>query len=177
MNYIFTNKNVKIEDVDRDMIRKKFTRLERFFKDDSEAHVVLRRERGKNIVGVTILYRGIIFRSEAAGDTSLDATDACIIALSRQIRKNKTKLSHRIHAAENENYGSFFEEEEPDEEIEFDIGRSKKIPSKPMMIEEAILQMNMLGHNFFLFKNADTFLPTLIYRRKSGNYGIIEMEK
>jgi putative sigma-54 modulation protein len=176
MKFVFTNKGVKLADVDREMIKKKFERLEKFFRDDSDAHVVLRAQRGKIIVGVTIFYKGIIFRSEAAEDFAISATDECITALNKQIKKNKSRLSRHIRDISLDN-NSAFEGTDSEDEDAFVIERAKKIVSKPMTVEEAVLQMNMLAHDFFMFTNADGFLPSLVYKRKGGGYGLIEMEE
>mgnify|MGYP000071389142 FL=1 len=108
----------------------------------------------------------------------LTAVDNCLAAIDRQIRKNKTKLSKRLRDSGFDDYIALEgQPEKVEEETEFKIIKRKSFSAKPMMVEEAILQMNMLGHTFFIFTNPDTMSPNIVYKRKDGNYALIEMDE
>ena len=154
---------------------KKLSKYDKFFKDDATAHVTLRkRKNGKEILEVTITSAGMMFRGEEEDVTFQNALDAVMDSIERQIRKNKTKLGKRIRD------GVFPKElvEEPIEEIaaapvsDAPV-RIKEFVLKPMSTEEAILQMNMLGHQFFVFLDQDTSKICVVYERKDGAYGLI----
>jgi putative sigma-54 modulation protein len=121
---------------------------------------------------VTIPLKKYILRAEETQENFYSAIDVIIDKLERQIRKNKTRLEHKYYQ---ETKDISFIEDYPDEEEEKVVKR-KKVEVKPMDEEEAILQMELLGHQFYLYKDADTNKPTVIYKRKDGNYGIIESE-
>jgi putative sigma-54 modulation protein len=132
-------------------------------------------EKNRQIVEITISFNGVLFRAEVSNDHMYASIDKAIDILERQIRKNKTRLEKRLKA------GAFKNEEgiavvSEDEEFEFKVVRSKRFAVKPMPIEEAILQMNLLGHEFFVFSNSDSKQVNVVYRRKDGNYGVIEPE-
>jgi putative sigma-54 modulation protein len=177
MKFIVSGKNIEVTEALRDRAIKKLSRLERFFSPETEAHVTLSVEKIRQIVEVTIPYKGMIFRAEVANEDMYASIDKAIDILERQIRKNKTRLEKKLRD------GAFVAGTVPanteaavEEESEFKIVRSKKFAIKPMDVEEAILQMNLLGHEFFVFSNADTNLVNVVYRRKDGNYGLIEPE-
>ena len=115
----------------------------------------------------------MIFRAEESAPNMNDAFDACIESLIRQIRKNKTKIEKKMHSGA---FDDFVGAETVDEEINFNIVRTKTIPLKPQDVEEAILQMNMLGHQFYMFFNSLTEKVNVVYIRKDGGYGVLEPE-
>ena len=181
MKLIISGKNIEVTDALRERTIKKMSRLERFFSPETEAQVTLSVEKIRHIVEVTIPYKGMIFRAEVVNDDMYASLDKAIDILERQIKKNKTRLEKKLRD------GAFVPTEAPmnlspeaeedvEEESEFKIVRSKKFAIKPMDVEEAILQMNLLGHEFFVFTNADTNLVNVVYKRKDGNYGLIEPE-
>lgn len=181
MKLIISGKNIEVTDALRERTIKKMSRLERFFSSETEAHITLSVEKIRHIVEVTIPYKGMIFRAEVVNDDMYASLDKAIDILERQIKKNKTRLEKRLREgafipAEAPKNLSPVTEEDVEEESEFKIVRSKKFAIKPMDVEEAILQMNLLGHEFFVFTNADTNLVNVVYRRKDGNYGLIEPE-
>lgn len=173
MKFTMTEKKISITDSIKEYAERKIGKIDRFFRGEAEAFVTFSSERGKYIVEITIENNGTFYRvSEATGDMRA-SIDSAVALLERQIRKNKTRLEKRLRA------GAFDKEAEADylpepEETNFDIVRNKRFPIKPMTSEEAILQMNLLEHEFFAFKdqsNGDAF--AVVYRRRSGGYGII----
>ncbi|MBR2650041.1 MAG: ribosome-associated translation inhibitor RaiA [Clostridia bacterium] len=155
------------------LIEKKLAKFDKFFGDGTEASVTCRTRKGEKIIEITIPYGGAVFRAEEESDTFITALDRAIEGLERQIRKNKTRLEKRMRS------GAFVIEAEDDDEFaeegEFEI-RVKSFPFKPMSPEEAILQMNLLGHSFFAFTDAETSQVAVVYKRKSGGYGMIVQE-
>ena len=175
MKYNVLCKKIELSESRKEQLMKKIARIEKFFEGDDECKIVISQQKKFIIIELTILYKGYTLRAEASSEDLMDAADECISNLDRQIRKNKTKLSKRIKEGGFENYVSFIEESNVEEE-EYKIIKRKKINSKPMSAEEAVLQMNMLGHNFFIFTNPETMGTNIVYRRKDGDYGLIETE-
>jgi len=175
MKYNLVCKKIELSESRKEQLMKKIARIEKFFEGDDECKIVISQQKKFIIIELTILYKGFTLRAEASSEDLMDAADECISNLDRQIRKNKTKLSKRIKEGGFENYVSFLEESNVEEE-EYKIIKRKKINSKPMSAEEAVLQMNMLGHNFFIFTNPETMETNIVYRRKDGDYGLIESE-
>lgn len=175
MKIIFSGKNIEITDALREKATKKLGKLDKFFDADTEAHVTMSVQKNRHIFEVTILFNGVLLRAEVENDDMYAAIDKSIDILERQIRRNKTRLAKKLRegSLRTENYAI---KEEIEEEKEFKVVRSKKFSPKPMTIEEAILQMNLLGHEFFVFFNAETKDTNVVYRRKDGNYGLIEPE-
>ena len=175
MKYNVLCKKIELSESRKEQLMKKIARIEKFFEGDDECKIVISQQKKFIIIELTILYKGYTLRAEASSEDLMDAADECISNLDRQIRKNKTKLSKRIKEGGFENYVSFAEESNVEEE-EYKIIKRKKVSSKPMSAEEAVLQMNMLGHNFFIFTNPETMGTNIVYRRKDGDYGLIESE-
>lgn len=175
MKIIITGKNIEITDALRDRVTKKIGKLDKFFDKDTEAHVTLSVQKMRQIVEVTIPFNGIVLRAEEYNDDMYASIDKTIDVLERQIRKNKTRLERKMYNNEFRIDSHKFDDEVIEEQ-EFNIVRSKKFAVKPMDVEEAILQMNLLGHAFFMFYNADTRQVNVVYKRKDGNYGLIEPE-
>ena len=156
------------------LIEKKLQKFDKFFGEDTEAFVTCKVRKSVKIVEVTITYGNTVFRAEEESDTFMTALDRTAESLERQIRKNKTRLEKRVRS------GAFvmdeYDDDEYVEEPEFRI-RTKSFPFKPMTPEEAILQMNLLGHSFFAFTDAQTLEVAVVYRRKEGDYGMIIQER
>ncbi len=177
MTYKIVCKKVELAESSKEKLLKKIHKLDKFFEDDTECRIGVSQQKEQMIVEITIIYKGFFFRAEARNRELLSAADECLANLDRQIRKNKTRLSKKIHEAGFENYDLGFGDSTPvKEEEEFHIIKKKHVSAKPMMVEEAILQMNMLGHDFFVFSNPETMEMSVVYRRKDGNYGLIEAE-
>lgn len=145
-------------------------KLDRFFPDEAEAKITLAERRDMIILELTVKYNGIIYRAEQTAKDKNDALDVTIDRIIRQIRKQKTKVEKSLKE------GAFagLDPDQPEqEETEYEVIRYKKFPMRPMSVEEAILQMNLLDHNFFMFKNADTGAVNVVYKRDEGNYAVL----
>lgn len=182
MKYVFTDKKVNLPAAIHNYAEKKVGKLDRFFKEDATAAITFSVEKERlNRVEITIRSSGTIFRvSESTADMHA-SVDSAVATLERQIRKNKTRLEKRLRQGAFERVVdeevSSFVPEEP-EEGEYRVVRSKTFPIKPMTRDEAILQMNLLGHNFFAFKDEDAEGAfAVVYRRYDGDYGLIEDEQ
>ena len=177
MKYNIITKKVNLSESSKEQMTKKLDKFDKFFRDMPEARVMVREQRDELIVEVTISVDGMMLRAEVKNKDLLVAVDRIVAALERQIRKNKTKLAKRLRTGAGEGLTSVSETApEEDEKEEFKIIRNKRIAAKPMHAEEAILQMNLLGHDFFVFTNPDTNETNLVYKRKDRDYGLIELE-
>lgn len=178
MKYNLLCKKIELSESRKEQLMKKISRIEKFFDEDSECKIVISQQKKFIIIELTILYKGFMLRAEASSEDLMDAADECIANLDRQIRKNKTKLAKRVKEGGFESYVSFIDEASDieEEKEEFKIIKHKKLSSKPMSAEEAVLQMNMLGHDFFIFTNPETMEVNIVYRRKDGDYGLIESD-
>lgn len=174
MKYIVSGKNFEITDPLRDRAIKKIGKLEKFFNPDTEAHVTMSVERNRQIVEATIPFNGVVIRAEVADSDMYASIDKVIDILEKQIAKNKTRLAKKLHEGSAAKFEGVLYDRETEEEEEFKVVRTKKFAVKPMAVEEAILQMNLLGHEFFMFLNAETKEVNVVYKRKNGNYGLIE---
>ncbi len=157
----------------KDRAEQKLKKVERFFGENAEAKITATVEKSAKIVEITLNKGGMIFRAQERSADLEDALDACVDSLIRQIRKNKTKLERRLRDA---NIDDFIAEADEAED-EFEIVRKKAVILKPESVEEAILQMNMLGHQFYLFNNSEDDTVSVVYRRKDGGYGLLSPEK
>lgn len=171
MTITITGRKVTLKDSFKERVEKKLKKFDRFFDDEAQANVTVTLEKNRQTVEVTIKSSGMIFRAEETQPLMEDALDKVTDALVRQIRKNKTKLEKRLR--ENA-FDAINMADEVIEETDFKIVKAKKFPVKPLDVEEAILQMNMLGHEFFMFRNATTGDINVVYRREDGDYGILE---
>ena len=181
MKFVFTDKKVNIPNYIHNYAEKKVGKLDRYFKEDATAAITFSVEKDRNQVEVTIRSSGTIFRVSESSSDMRASIDAAVASLERQFRKNKSRLEKRLRqgaferTVDEAEVASFV----PDgpEEGEYKIVRTKTFPIKPMTQEEAILQMNLLGHSFFAFKNEDAGGSfAVVYRRNNGDYGIIEDE-
>ncbi|HHU21892.1 MAG TPA: ribosome-associated translation inhibitor RaiA [Clostridiales bacterium] len=179
MKFTFTEKRIQVSDEIKDYARKKIGKLNRFFKNQTtEAFVTFSAERGRYRAEVTLHNNGMFYRvSELTSDMYASIDSACA-AIEQQIRKNKARLEKRLREGAFEReikpklVSEDMEEGEGDKD-EFKIVRTKKFFFKPMSPEEAILQMNLLKHEFFAFKNQEDDSFSVVYRRKNGGYGLI----
>ena len=183
MKFVFTDKKVNLPNSIHAYAEKKVGKLDRFFKEDATASITFSLEKERlNKVEITIRSSGTIFRvSESTADMRA-SIDAAVATLERQIRKNKTRLEKRLRQGAFErdmdlnDFPTFAPAEQ--EEGEYRIVRSKTFPIKPMTRDEAILQMNLLGHSFFAFKDEEADGSfAVVYRRYDGDYGLIEDEQ
>lgn len=174
MKYNIRGEKVEITPAIKSYIEEKIGKLDKYF-DDADlinANVVIKIRGKAQKIEITIPASHFTLRSEESHDDLYAAIDLTVDKLERQIRKNKTKINSKIKKNIIQNFELDLEDNfEEDEEI---VIKRKKIDMKPMDEEEAILQMNMLGHSFFAFKNVETDSVCILYQRKDGNYGIIE---
>ena len=154
------------------VIETKLAKYDKFFGDDAFATVKLSKPHGKERVELTITSAGTIFRGEETDATFRNALDLAMDSIERQIRKHKTKLEKRLHTGALSN----LIQTEPEEKDERII-RTKTFSLKPMTPEEAVLQMELIGHDFFVFQNAANGETEVVYRRKDGDFGLIAPEK
>ena len=182
MKFVFTDKKVSLPASVHAYAEKKVGKLDRYFKTEGEASVVFSVEKGRNVCEVTVRSGSMILRASESTPDMRASIDACVSGMERQIRKNKARLEKRLRQGAFEraldvDEVSSFAPDEP-EEGEYRIVRSKTFPLKPMTRDEAILQMNLLGHSFFAFRDEEadgTF--AVVYRRYDGDYGLIEDEQ
>lgn len=175
MKFIISGKNFDVTEALKERVNKKLGKLEKFFNSGTEAHVTMSVQKNRHILEVTIPANGITLRAEVTGDDMYGCIDKAEDILERQIRKNKTRLEKRLHTgAFKPEY--FNADVHVEEETDFQVVRTKRFAVKPMPIDEAILQMNLLGHEFFMFSNAQTNQVNVVYKRKNGGYGLIEPE-
>lgn len=180
MKFVFTNKKVTLPDSVHTYAQKKIGKLERYFKDDAVAYVTFSVEKERNKVELSIRSGSTTLRVSESTSDMFASIDSAVTLMERQIRKNKTRLEKRLRqgafdCAQDVQDGSFAPIEP--EEGEYQIVRTKTFPIKPMTRDEAILQMNLLSHSFFAFKdeaNGGSF--AVVYRRNDGGYGLIEDE-
>lgn len=173
MKYNIRGDKMVVTDAIRDYTEEKLGRLEKYFKDDEITANVLTRVRGNSqIVEVTIPTSKFVLRSEEENDDLYAAIDLVSDKLERQIRKNKTRLNRNVK--ENIKEFNFDFDIKEEEESKEKIVRRKNIETKPMDEEEAILEMELLGHSFFVYKDMDTNNTCVLYKRKDGDYGLIE---
>lgn len=183
MKYNIRGNNIEVTEALRDYVVKKLSRLEKYFESTSatEAHVSLSVHRDEHKVEVTVPFPGLLVRAEEATENMYASIDKVVEKLERQIRKYKTKVNRKFRqdgTIRNKENGITpeLEEDPPEENGGFEVVRTKRFNLKPMDTEEAILQMDLLGHNFFVFSNAVTDQVNVIYKRKDGRYGLIEPE-
>lgn len=179
MQLKYTGINMDITDALRDVADKKFSKLDKYFQKNIQGDVTFSSEKNRKIIEVTISLPGTIIRAEESTDDMYVSIDKAVDILERQIRKYKTRLQKRYRNNDTirfENIMPLKSEKEEKEEEEPRIVRTKRFMLKPMMSEEAVLQMELLGHNFFVFLDADTNEVSVVYKRKDGNYGLIEPE-
>ena len=171
MKIVISGKNIEVTNALKDTIEKKMRKLEKFFHSDVIANVTLSVQKNRQIIEVNIPFAGAILRAEEWSIDLYQAVDDAVELLERQVRKHKTKLQRRIHSGETIRFENV---PEPQEESEPKIVKTKRFAIKPMDEEEAILQMELLRHGFYVFRNADTDEVNVVYKRKDGNYGLIE---
>lgn len=174
MKFIIVGKNIEVTPGLRSAVEDKIGKLEKYFTPETEVHVTLSVEKERQKIEVTIPVKGSIIRSEQISSDLYVSIDLVEEIIERQLKKYKRKLVDQQQAA------SFFKQEfiEKDymDEDEIKIIRTKKFDIKPMYPEDACIQMELLGHNFYVFVNAETEQVNVAYKRKGGTYGLIEPE-
>ena len=174
MRYIMYGKNIEVTEGLRTAVEDKFGKLSRYFTEDTEIHVTFSIEKELQKIEVTIPMKGNIVRAEEESEDMYASIDLVEAVLERQLRKYKNKIVDQKQSAMA--LSQVFLDEETGEEDEIKIVRSKRFAMKPMDIEEACVQMGLLGHDFFVFRNAETDEVNVVYKRKGNTYGLIEPE-
>ena len=176
MNYIISGKNIDVTDGLRDAIYDKLGRLEKFFNADTNVQVTFSVEKERQKIEVTIPMKGHIIRAEQVSDDMYVSIDMVVEIIERQVTRYKKKIIDKEQDAAFFNDRFLEDESEALEEDEIKIIRSKRFAVKPMYPEDACVQMELLGHNFFVFRNAETDEVNVVYKRKGNTYGLIEPE-
>lgn len=174
MNLVISGKNLDITEGLCSAVEEKIGKLERYFTDTTEVHVTLSTEKNRQKIEITIPMKGSIIRAEEVSSDMYVSIDLVEEVIERQLRKYKNKLIDKEQNAVHLNQE--FIDEEVYEEEEIKIIRSKRFAMKPMDPEEACVQMELLGHNFFVFRNSETEEVNVVYKRKGNTYGLIEPE-
>lgn len=182
MNYIITGKNIEVTKALQEKVIAKLNKLEKFFSAETEARVTLSVEKLSHIVEVTIPTRGRLLRAEVERQDMYSAIDEIVDILQRQLHKYKNRLKDKArknatNSKEELSANILFETvEDPKEETSVKIEKVKRFDLKPMDSEEAVLEMELIGHSFFVFRNGETDEVNVVYKRKNGTYGLIEPE-
>ena len=174
MKYVITGRGTNVTDGLRSAIEEKLGKLEHYFAPDTEVHVNLKVEKDRQKVEVTVPVKGHIIRAEQVSDDMYVSIDLIEDIIERQLRKYKTKI-----VDSKQNVGSFtseFMQEDDYEDEDVKVIRTKRFAVKPMDPEEACVQMELLNHSFYVFRNAETDEVNVVYKRKGGDYGLIEPE-
>ena len=174
MKFIIIGRNIDITEGLKSAVQEKLGKLERYFTPETEIHVTLSVEKDRQKIEVTIPVKGNIIRSEQVSSDMYVSIDLVEEVIERQLRKYKTKIVNQQQAGGN--FQKEFVEDEFLEDEEVNIIRTKKFGIKPMYPEGACVQMELLGHNFYVFRNAETDEVNVVYKRKGNTYGLIEPE-
>ena len=173
MRYKITGRNINVTPGLKAAVEEKIGKLERYFNQDTEVNITLTVEKDRQKIEVTIPVKGTIIRAEQESNDMYVSIDLVEEIIERQLRRYKTKIIERQQATVNLSK-EFIEEEVDDEEIK--IVRTKRFAVKPMDVEEACVQMELLGHSFYVFLNSETEQVNVVYKRKGNTYGLIEPE-
>ena len=174
MNISVIGRHLNVRDDTKALIEKKLAKFDKFFPSGADATVTCKSEGDDKRMEITISVGGTLFRAEESSSSFQNALDGCMSSIERQIRKNKTRLEKRMRSSIS--VPAPDDGESSEEELLFDV-RTKTFPLKPMTPEEAILQMNLLGHSFYLFCDSHTEETCAIYKRRDGSYGLIVPQK
>jgi putative sigma-54 modulation protein len=180
MQLAVRGKNMEVTNALREYVEKKVGKIERFIDQSVNAQVNLSVERGRQIVEVTAAMNGLLLRGEDATGDMYASIDGVVAKLEKQIQKYKTRsLKHRSKENGIAQLPALSEPEAPEEpeEPEGKVVKTKRFPIKPLSLDEAIIQMDLLSHDFFVFSNADTDRVNVLYRRNDGDYGLLEPER
>ncbi len=174
MKIAITGRNMQLTEALKEAVEKTFSRLDRFFVEDTPVNVTLSVEKERQKVEATIFVKGNVIRAEQTSNDMYVSIDVVEEIIERQVKKYRQKLIDRHQAAGMFN-DNFMEADVPDDS-EIQIVRTKRIGLKPMYPEDACIQMELLGHDFFVFRNADTDEVNVVYKRRGNTYGMIEPE-
>lgn len=173
MRVSIAGKGMEVSDYLKEIVTKKVSKLQRYFNEDTEAHITMSIQRSRHIVEVTIPFDGIVLRGEEATGDMYASIDGVVKKLEKQIHKHRTALKKRLREGAFSGNGFDYASELADEKVA-KIVRKKKFVMKPMSLEEAQMQMELLGHKFFVFRSAATNEINVLYQRNDGDLGLIE---
>lgn len=179
MRLEFVGKNIELTEALKNQAQNKFSKLDRYFTEEIEGKVTFQTQKGQHTTEVTVYLPGTLIRAEETTNDMYASMDLAVNALERQVRKYKTKLKKRYQNNETIRFDNF-EQALPEEEKDIQgqiISKRKKFELTPMDEKEAILQMELLNHNFFVFLDRETNSPSILYKRKDGNYGQIDIDQ
>ncbi|MCI8269919.1 MAG: ribosome-associated translation inhibitor RaiA [Lachnospiraceae bacterium] len=174
MRYTITGRNINVTPGIRRAVEEKIGKLDRYFNPDTEVIITLSVQKDKQKIEVTIPVKGNLIRAEESSDDMYTSIDLVEEVIERQLKKYKNKLIDKKQSAQS--FSDFFINEEAVDEEEIQIVKTKRFGIKPMDPEEACVQMELLGHNFYVFLNAETEEVNVVYKRKGHSYGLIEPE-
>ena len=174
MRIVYTARKVNLRDNFKERVEKKLQKFKKLFSEEAVVNVVVTLEKNRQTVEMTIRDKAMVYRAESTMPEMNDALDRVMDIMTRQIRKNKTRLEKRIKTGSLNDIIADIPEVEIEAEDEYKVVRAKQVIVKPLTIEEAILEMNMVNHDFFMFLNAETNDVNVVYKRKDGNYGVLE---
>lgn len=174
MNFIIVGKNIEVTPGLKSAVEEKIGKLEKYFTQDTKVNVTLSVEKERQKIEVTIPVKGNIIRSEQVSNDMYVSIDLVEEIIERQLKKYKNKITN--HKTDTDFFKTEYLEKEYMDEEEVKIIRSKKFDMKPMYPEDACIQMELLGHNFFVFQNAESNQVCVVYKRKGNTYGMIEPE-
>ena len=174
MKFIIIGKNIEVTEGLKESVQNKLGKLERYFTSDTEIHVTLSVQKGRQKIEVTIPVKGDIIRSEQESNDMYVSIDLVEEIIERQLKKYKTKIVDKQQTAES--FSQMYVDNNYMEDEEVKIVRTKKFDIKPMYPEDACIQMELLGHGFYVFINAETDQVNVVYKRKGDTYGLIEPE-
>ena len=176
MKYTFVEKKMESSDSLRSYAEKKINKLDKLFGGEADAKIVFSPDHGRYMAEITINSGDMFFRAREVTNDMYASIDSGVAAIEKQIRRNKKRLEKRVHVDELKYEAPAYEAQD-EGEAEFNIVRTKRFPIKPMSVEDAILQLDLLGHEFFVFKDMDADeAVSVVYRRKEGGYGLISDE-
>ncbi len=173
MKITITGRKCSPRDSFKEHAEKKLAKIERFFGSDMEAKITVTVEKSSQSVEITVKNNGMIFRAQERAENMNEALDKCVDTLIRQIRKNKTRIEKKLRAA---SFDAFADEADIPEEVDFELVRKKTVNLKPQSVDEAILQMNLVDHNFYVFIEESIGEVCVVYKRNDGGYGLITPE-
>ena len=176
MRITITGRNIDLTQGLKDAVEEKLSKLEKYFKPDTDVYVTLSVEKERQKIEVTIPIKGHVIRSEQVSNDMYVSIDLVEEVIERQLRKYRTKLSSKKIAATELFTPEFLEADDPEDDEEVKIVRTKRFGMKPMYPEDACIQMELTGHDFFVFRNAETDEVNVVYKRKGNTYGLIEPE-
>ena len=176
MRITITGRNIDLTQGLKDAVEEKLSKLEKYFKPDTDVYVTLSVEKERQKIEVTIPTKGHVIRSEQVSNDMYVSIDLVEEVIERQLRKYRTKLSSKKIAATELFTPEFLEADDSEDEEEVKIVRTKRFGMKPMYPEDACIQMELTGHDFFVFRNAETDEVNVVYKRKGNTYGLIEPE-